>query len=125
MTDARDFVRATRPFIYEKANVVLGHIKPDENGVKQIDPFTIIAIISTLVKLWKCWKDTKKAVENCNEPSLVNRVQLRRLVKQGLGRDKYRKYGDDVINGLLALGRTATEEDIKRLIEEERQNSNG
>lgn len=117
--DAYDMkLRATRPLLYDKANQVLAHM-PATPGVRTvIDPASIMAIINLITQLWQCWQDRKKAKANVNRPNFLQRLKLRRAVKQHLGPDKASQYGDAVTDGLLEMGKHLTESDIATMLAE-------
>ncbi len=115
-----DEVRAwsDTPFLMEKASQVQGHVSPNEDGSREVSILIILAIIGTLIQIYQCWRDRKRALAEINSPSFVNRWLLRRHVKRHLGADLYRKNGAEVVDGILSVGSMATDDDLSKFLAE-------
>lgn len=120
--------------LLEKSNKILDDIPANPDGIKEFDPVTIAFLILGIVNLiYTCIKDHKKpdidpdpvkGTEIANKPGFGHRLMAKRYVKNYLGREKFRKYGREVIDSIFKLGADATEQEIKQLMEEA-QNAKG
>lgn len=106
-----------KEFLYEKANEVLGHVKPNEDGSKEVGIEIILLILQLLPTIYRCWQDHKKAADRVRSPSFFDRMVLRRVVRRQLEPGQFRRHGGEIIGGILALGVDATEDDIRKYLE--------
>jgi hypothetical protein len=87
-----------------------------------LDPATIsgfIGLIQEVITLFKNCKQTPaQAVKSMKNPSLGQRVSLRRTVRQELGRKDFRAEGDKVVDALLNTGSTLLESEVDALYKE-------
>lgn len=87
-----------------------------------LDPATIygfVGLIQEVISLFKNCKATPaQAVKSMKSPALGQRLSLRRLVRQELGRKDFRAEGDKVVDALLASGGNLTEGDVQALYNE-------
>lgn len=107
-----------KEFLYERANRVLAHVPPSEDGTKEVGIEIVLAILQILPMVYQCWKDHKQAAQRVRSPGLRDRLRLRRAVRGQLGTAGYRRHGAAIVEGLLAIGEDATEEDVKKYLEE-------
>lgn len=53
----------------------------------------------------------------CNKKSWITKMRLRRLIRRELDSDEYKKYGEKLLDSILKIGSTLTEEETKTLME--------
>lgn len=105
--------------ILDKANAVADRVTPNEDGSKEFDVLAIATLLLGLVKFIKdCREKPQMAAKLANDPPLYYRRQVKRYLKDQLGREQFRRKGDELFEGILALGPDVTAEDIKQLIKE-------
>lgn len=75
----------------------------------------ILNIVDIFKSCGKTQEQTHKAVRN---PTLWDKLVLRRIVKQDMTRSEFRNKGKELVDALLAGGKEVTEEDIKDLYSE-------
>jgi len=94
-----------------------------------VDPMTIMLICSILstifsaLRLWCQWRQGQKASgdqikEVCANPPLRVRRRIHRVVREKLGPEKYRQYGNQMVDSILQAGIDASPAEIERLIEQ-------
>lgn len=53
----------------------------------------------------------------CNKKSWTTKMRLRRLIRRELDSDEYKQYGEKLLDSILKIGSTLTEEETKTLME--------
>jgi hypothetical protein len=102
---------------------------------KSIDPITIIIIIAIIVNVIRVIQECNKSkilplskgekVEFLSTDvkfrafnhSFLTRVRIRKILKNQLNADQYKVYCDALVQTLLDVGKTVTEEQISALLE--------
>lgn len=93
-------------------------------GDKQaaFDPAVIMVfadMIINLIDMFKnCGKTDAQAFATVKNPSLWDRLMLRRLVKQDMTRSEFKSKGKELVDALLSGGKDVTEEEMKELYAE-------
>jgi hypothetical protein len=87
-----------------------------------LDPTSIIAfidIIKQVVEMWaNCKMNGKTAKQTAENPTVMQRLLVRRRVKETMGGRAFRDHGDRVIQALIETGRDVDDEYLQKLIDE-------
>lgn len=104
---------------YGLANSVLGYVTPNPDGSKEVGIMVIIAIIGLLIQAYRCWKDNPwQAAEACRNPTNAHYRMLRLTVRRAVGWRMFLRKGDEIMDGLIALGPNITEDKIIEVLKE-------
>lgn len=86
-----------------------------------IDPATIITmaqlVLDLMQKIKECRQNKSQAVQTIKSPGLFHKIQLRRHLKEILGRD-FRNNGDKIVQSVLETGKSLSNSDIEDLYDE-------
>jgi hypothetical protein len=107
-----------KPKTNELASQIMGEIKPNEDGSREVAILIIIAIIGLLIQVYQCWKNNHKAAAICRDPGWRHKVMLHYCIRRCMGRDLYKRKGEETAAAFLKLGKDATPEAIAKLLEE-------
>jgi hypothetical protein len=110
-------MNVSKDSLYEKANEILGAVPPNPDGTKSIDIEVIVELLQLIPIIYKCFKDHKVATQRVHNPSFFDRIKLRWAVRQKIGAIAFRNHGTAVVDGILALGKDATEDEVKKFVE--------
>lgn len=89
-------------------------------ALKALDPTMWVGLLTAVVQLLQeCQKNRNSPAAVAKEvqhTSLRHRLKLRRLAIREVGRAKYRKHGDEIVEKMLAVGREAKPDEIELLV---------
>jgi hypothetical protein len=98
--------------------------------IKCFDPFTIITIISIIIKIIECYLkrklSTEQAVYKSKKPNFLDRMILRKIVKtaldnkttKGYFKEHHGRFTEETLKSLLECGKEATSEKLQKLADE-------
>lgn len=92
----------------------------DPSGDVILTIVVVMTIIKLLVIAYNCWKDHHKTVSIVYNPSLIQRLYLRRVVRRVLKEHGQLGKLDDVMTALLKMAKASTQEDIQAIFDEAR-----
>ena len=102
--------------VRDRANSKIKAAKPEI----AIDPATLLAIFTAVVQLLQSCgkkdKDKAKLANAIRNPTVMQQIAARRAIISELGRPKFRKHGDLIIDQLFSVGREATAEEAAAII---------
>jgi beta-lactamase regulating signal transducer with metallopeptidase domain len=112
--------------INNKAETIAKDIATTKESLKSValDPFTILAIIGIIISLIQlyltyCKKTTQEAASSMRNPNLVEKWQLRRLIRKHIDDCDVRKLlGEPLLTSLLKIGATITDEEVAKMYTE-------
>lgn len=92
------------------------------NAQAVIDPTTIFTfaqiIMDVIQQLQACKQSKSQAYQNIKSPGLFHRIQLRRHLKDVMGNKEFRNNGENMVQSILEVGKTLTQEDVSALYDE-------
>lgn len=84
-----------------------------------LDPAFILLILDVIQQVVGLWRDCKKshgdAVHQARNPSVWQKLALRRVVKEELGRAEFRARGDALVEAMLKVGKEITIDDLNKV----------
>lgn len=117
------------------AKKVIKNMKLDKNKDYGIDPITIILVIGIILSLIrviqecranrKLIKDKLKLAQTMQQDienlvlkdSWLNRLKLKRIIKQNINKEQYKVYGHALQNSIMETGINLTEDEVCTLVE--------
>lgn len=85
-----------------------------------LDPATLLAIFTAIVQLLQSCskkdKDKNKLAGAIRNPTVMQQIAMRRAIISEVGRSKFRKHGDTIVDQLFAVGREVTAEEATAII---------
>jgi cell division protein FtsL len=118
------------------AKKVIKNMKLDKNKDYGIDPITIILVIGIILSLIrviqecranrKLIKDKLKLAHTMQQDienlvlknSWLNRLKLKRIIKQNISKEQYKAYGHALQNSIMETGINLTEDEVCALMNE-------
>jgi hypothetical protein len=108
-----------------KANAVAKELI-DSQGVEDtvaFDPTVLLALISIIIQLFmmlqNCKKKPEEALTTITSPSILEMWTLRKKVREVLNDESMEKmYGRQLVNALVSIGKSFTEEEVRKLYTE-------
>lgn len=88
-----------------------------------IEIITIISLIIGVIGIIQKCNATKKINKISEQPSIRNKMLVKRIIKKNLTKEQYRTESNNILTGLFQAGIKSTPKDIQDLIEE--INNNG
>lgn len=88
-----------------------------------IDPATVLVFIQLVMeivnRIKECKKTPKDGAEMMQSPGLFQKMMLRKIVKDDMGRQDFRAKGENVIAAILKHGRNINEQEVLELYQED------
>lgn len=107
--------------IEDKANAIAADMAKNEEIKKYaFDPLTILTIISILIQVvklaYECYKDHHQVATVMQNPGLMERWRLRRVIKEKVGDDEvHGVLGGRIFKSMLNVSKTVTAEDAQAM----------
>lgn len=100
---------------------VAGNFSEDDKQFA-LDPTTVLVILDILTKIVGMWANCKAtgkvAKQTADNPSPMQRLLVRRRVKETMGGRDFRSHGEKVMQALFQAGQDADESYLQKLIDE-------
>lgn len=94
---------------------------PEEERA-QIDPMTILMIISIIISvirvIQECNKTSADVKDLAGNVSVMEKMKINRTIRKTLGISRGLKFGPHVYAGLVEYGKSADEQELKQLFNE-------
>jgi len=107
--------------IEDKASLIAADMSTSESIKKYaFDPMTVITVVSVLVQvvelLYGCYKDHHQVSQVMQNPGLIERWRLRRVIKEQIGDDEaHAVLGNRMFKSMLNVSKSVTAEEAEAM----------